>query len=1074
MIRKEDIQDIYSLSPMQSGMLLNHALDPESSVYLEQFDFKISGEVDPQCMQDALIRVSESHDILRTVFSYKKTDQPRQIVLKSWHPPFSFKDFRQERSAEEAVEAFKEADRIRGFNLSRDVLIRGALLRVGNKAWRFILTFHHILMDGWSLAPFFEELFSHYEAAFNHQKLPSVRAKHQYREYIQWLQNQKVHEARTYWKNYLEGYERPVSIPAFEKPKPYSHATHTFHVPPYLVEKMESISREKKLTVNTLFQSAWGILLQKYNHARDAVFGTVVSGRPPELLGVESIVGLFINTRPQRIRTEEGDSFATICSKVQTASYESTPFEYYPLYEIQTNCELKNRLFDHVIAFENYPLIDQLRDMGGETEQSLCFEEVQVFERANYDFSIIVNPRDLFSVKFIYNEGRYSRETMEGLERSLKNLLEAACFNPDIPIDHLSLCSNQDQSFIIQKSIGKQPDYPSETTVDTYFKKRASEFPEDTALIWRDRQLTYSELDVWSDRLAAQMRAKGLKPGVNVGLLIGRCPEMVAGMLAIMKTGATYIPLDMNSPVERLALLVEETDIEIICTQRDLAARLPDEVETILLDDTDHIFDEDQQVVSDHHADSPAYIMYTSGSTGKPKGCMITHRNILRLVFASDFMEFGHGQVMLQTCSPSFDPSVFEIWVALLHGGTLVVADEEDVIDAERFSKLLIDRNVSSTQLVTALFNRLCDQDPQIFAPLKSMMVGGDILSAKYVHKVKEFNPQLKLINGYGPTENTVISAIHEVGDLDLDLERIPIGRPLDHSSVYVLDAGLNPLPVGAVGELCVGGDGVGLGYYKRPELTNQLFVQDPFIPGRLLYRTGDLARWLPNGTVDFLGRADSQVKFRGYRIEIGEIERVLAELSNVKEVVVQVQEVAQEKQLCAYYTADHKPNIDEWRQRVASKLPEYMIPMYFIQLEDLPLTTNFKIDKAALPKPTSMVPSSPSRFRPKSAIETVVFDIISEVLGVEEGIPLNYNFFELGVNSLNIITINNRLKEKLNRDIPLTVMFQYTSIARLAEYLQAEEESASSAKNDEDEMDGARGTLLKTNRLIKLMEGKQ
>lgn len=1071
MIHKDDIQDIYGLSPMQNGMLISHALDPLSSAYLEQFDFNIMGDVNPQCMEYALIQISDCHDILRTVFSYKKTDLPRQIVLKSWHPQMTVEDYRNMHSIEAAVDNFKEKDRARGFDLSRDVLLRSALLRVGDKAWRLILTFHHIVMDGWSLAPFFQELFGYYETAVNNQTIPAVKAGYQYSEYISWLQKQSVDEACAYWKQYLDGYDKPASIPTLGNTDSYCHARHVFPLKSDLVEAMEYLAKARQFTVNTLFQSAWGLLLQKYNYVRDVVFGTVVSGRPPDLPGVESMVGLFINTRPQRVQTADGDSFAMICSKVQDASFTSTAYEYYPLYEIQTHCELKNRLLDHVVAFENYPLIDQLRERETEAEHSLWFEDIQVYERANYDFSIIVNPGNEYSVTFIYNEKRYSRETIEGLERSLINLLEEACASPDVSVDELSLCSALDQTQIIQGFNGKRSTYPSDTTVDAYFKSIASSYPNDTALVWRNKEFTYAELDAWSDRLAALLRARGVSPGGNVGLLVGRSPEMIAGMLGIMKTGAVYVPLDINSSAERLTTMIKDTDIQMVCTQKELESQLPDGIATLFLDYTDNdVAFED--ISQSHTAESPAYIMYTSGSTGKPKGVMITHRNIIHLVSSAGFMKFQHGQVMLQTCSPTFDPCTFEIWVALLQGGTLVVADEEDCIDSGRIGELLIRRKVNSTQLVTALFNRLCDQDPAVFSSLTSMMVGGDVLLAKYVRKVRESNPDLILINGYGPTENTTISTVHIINDSDLEADRVPIGRPLDNSSVYVMDQGLHLLPVGAIGEVCVGGDGVSLGYYNIGELTDQKFVQDTFMPDGRMYRTGDLARWLPDGTVDFLGRADSQVKFRGYRIEIGEIERTMANFLDLKEVTVQIQNVGQEKQLCAYYTSRGVPDIDNWQKLLASKLPVYMIPVFFIQMEALPLTPNFKIDKGALPLPSSIVPGRSERMQPASEMENIITDIFALVLETE-AVPINYNFFELGVNSLNIITINNKLKAKLNRDIPLTVLFEHTSIARLAKYLQPKEVIDNQEEQDKEaELNESRRTLLQTDRLIRFLEG--
>ncbi|MCP1311721.1 non-ribosomal peptide synthetase [Paenibacillus tyrfis] len=1070
MIRKENIQDIYGLSSMQKSMLVHHALDASSSAYVEQFDFHIAGDVSPGRMEWALARLSDRYDILRTVFSYRKTDLPRQVVLKSWEPALTVCDFRENASPEEAVEAFKESDRERGFDLSQDVLLRGALLRTGERRWRFIFTFHHILMDGWSLGPLFQELFGLYEAAVRQDSYTPTREAYPYREYIRWLEGQSEEQALAYWEQALAGYEKPIAIPAFGGGGPYRHATHSFKLSKSLVERLNGLARSRQLTVNTLFQSAWGLLLQKYNYTRDAVFGSVVSGRPPQLPGVESMVGLFINTQPLRVRAEQGESFASLCANVQKASFASVPYEYCPLFDIQSRSRLKNKLLDHVVAFENYPLAERLRDLASQSGESLTFEDVQVFERTNYDFHVVVNPGETFAVHFSFNEAVYAKQTMEGLERSLTTLLEAACERPDASVDELSLCSREDRTVVVDSFNATRRPYPADSTVDGAFREVAARRGEETALLWRDTSYTYDRLNAWSDRLAAKLQAQGVRPGSVVGLMTTRCPEMVAGMLGILKAGSSYVPLDLLNSPERLAFMMEDAGIEVLYTRSDLAAKAPSGSNVLLLEESGHP-GEAQPAASVHDARGTAYLMYTSGSTGRPKGCLVTHRNILRLVFGPDFIDFGPHQVILQTGSPAFDASTFEIWGALLHGGILALADEEHILDPGRLKALLERQSVSSMWLTAALFNKLCDQDPAMFRSLKNLIVGGDVLSVRHIRRAMEANPGLRIVNGYGPTENTTFSTTHVVTEADLESGRIPVGRPLANSTAYIVDHGLQPVPVGALGELCVGGDGIASGYHNRPELTEECFLDDPFVPGGRLYRTGDLARWLPDGTIDFVGRTDFQVKIRGYRVELGEIERTMSLLPGIKEVTVQVREIGEDKQLCAYFTSEEEPDQGAWKTVLSSKLPGYMVPAFFTRLDAMPLTVNGKVDRQALPAPAPIVSSAAPRHL--SGVEKTIADIFSSVLGVEV-VDTGDNFFEIGVNSLNLITINNRLKQAFDRDIPLTVLFEHTSIARLADYLKVREPLGTRGDEEQDrELASARSKLLKTGSLIRKLEDR-
>ncbi|CAH8246372.1 amino acid adenylation domain-containing protein [Paenibacillus melissococcoides] len=415
--------------------------------------------------------------------------------------------------------------------------------------------------------------------------------------------------------------------------------------------------------------------------------------------------------------------------------------------------------------------------------------------------------------------------------------------------------------------------------------------------------MSYSELDAWSDRLAALMSARGLGPDAAAGLLMPRSPELVACILAILKLGSAYVPLDLANSDDRLCFMIKDADLRLLCTREEYISRVPGD-SPLLLDKEPGEGSGDLSAAGASAPSSQAYIMYTSGSTGKPKGCKISHQNVINLVFGQDFIDFGAHKVILQAASPAFDVSTFEIWGPLLHGGTLVLPGEGDLLDAGRLKRLLAEEKVQSMVLTSSLFNRLCDRDPGTFGALSHLIVGGEALSVPHIAKAMNANPGLRLINGYGPAENSFLTTTHLIAPADLARERIPIGKPVGNSRVYIVDKGMNLLPAGAIGELCVSGDGVGMGYHERPEQTAQQFLQDRFVPGGRMYRTGDLAQWLPDGTIDYLGRLDTEVKVRGYRVELGEIERALMRLPGLRQAAVQFRQVGMERHVCAYYVS--------------------------------------------------------------------------------------------------------------------------------------------------------------------------
>lgn len=1076
MLNKENIQDVYGLAPMQECMLVQYAKDPETTAYVEQFDFTLQGELRAELLEQSFNLVIKKYSALRTIFSYRKTDHPRQVVLKNRSLQLAVEDFSSIDASvlATALEEFKLNDRRRGFDLSADLLLRATLINLGNQNHRLVFTFHHIILDGWCLGLVFGDVFAFYDELC---KLPTAviepRETSAYNQFIAWLGSQDKTAANNYWLQYLAGYSVPVGIPYFDKPHNgnFSTANHSFLLGTALTAAIDNIAKSHSLTFSSIFQTAWGVLLQKFQDTDDVVFGTVVSGRPPALPGVVDMVGLFINTQALRIKSEPGQSFIALATATQQHIFAASAYEFSPLFEIQAQSELNNQLLNHIVAFENYPLSEQMKEVG--TGQGLKVLDVNVFEQTNYDFNVIVNPSANTRVSFSYNGERYTSGTVEILARSLVHLLDQIVANPITSIAALSICAEEEREQILNVFNNTRTDYPHTNSIASLFDETATAYSQRVALAYQNTTYRYSELRLKASAMARTFQEAGVVPGDVVGLITPRCPEMIIGILAAFYCGASYLPIDVNMPAGRIEFLLDDGNVKIIATLSGFASRLPAdllfvELDRALVDTTDHSSETIPLPGLTTSSSAPAYIMYTSGSTGQPKGCVVTHRNIARLVKGNNFARFDAEQSLLLTGAPIFDANTFEIWSVLLNGGRLCLADEADILDPARLKIQLTQHNITSLWLTSALFNQLCEADVSLFAGLQQLLVGGDVLSPNHIRKLREAYPDVAIINGYGPTENTTFSATHLIDQVDTG--RLPIGKPIKNSTAYIVDKNLQLLPTGAYGELCVGGDGVAIGYLNRPELTASVFVKNPFAEGNL-YRTGDIARWLPDGSIDLLGRKDFQIKIRGFRVELGEIERVFTAIDGIQEAIVIVRGEGADKQLHAYFVAVNQLDVVQLRVLLARQLPGYMIPAYMLQIQKFPLTVNGKVDRAALPIIEQKALAQVANVQPRNPIEQQVATVCREVLGLD-AFSVHDNFFDIGANSLNLITINNRLKIILARDIPLTLLFEHTSVAQLAEYLvQGEAQQQERLQQEQTELNAAKDSLIKNRNLMRMME---
>ncbi|MCP1307440.1 amino acid adenylation domain-containing protein [Paenibacillus tyrfis] len=595
----------------------------------------------------------------------------------------------------------------------------------------------------------------------------------------------------------------------------------------------------------------------------------------------------------------------------------------------------------------------------------------------------------------------------------------------------------QEKALLLRRNGSKAND-PREKTIFQLFEEQAERTPDQTALVFEDRQLTYAELNERANRLAWTLRAEGVRPDQPVCIMIERSLDLIVGILGILKAGGAYVPIDPGYPAERIHYMLDDSGANILLTRGGLSAHPDFGGKTVSLDDP-QAYDRDgsniEPAAGPNHL---AYVIYTSGSTGKPKGVMVEHRSVVRLVKNCNYVALDETTRILQTGAIVFDASTFEIWGALLNGGRLYLVNNEVILNAAKLKEAIRRYGITTMWLTSPLFNQLSQQDSTLFDGLQTLLVGGDVLSVPHVNLVLRDNPGLVVVNAYGPTENTTFSTTHPI--VGVQAEPVPIGRPISYSTAYVTDRSLKLLPVGAWGELLVGGDGVARGYLNLPELTAEKFVDSPYRPGERCYRTGDLVRWRSDGTLEYKGRIDGQVKIRGYRIEPGEIESQLAKVEAIREAVVVAREdESGQKQLCAYFVADRAFTASEARSALAQELPDYMIPSCFVQLERIPLTINGKVDRKALPAPEERLQTGAEHAAPATELEAKLAKIWQEVLGVPN-ISVLDGFFDLGGHSLKALALMSEM-EKAGYYVTLTDIYHYNSIRALAGYLQSAKE---------------------------------
>ncbi len=1045
------VEDIYELSPLQQGLLFHsHSVD-DPEMYVAQRSYQLHGKLDQEALAQAWRDVVARHPALRTSFHWDDLEQPLQVVRGDASVELNALDWRELSPAaqQERLGQYLADDRNRGFDLARAPLMRLALIRLDDDRHQFVWTHHMILLDGWSVPLVSKEIFLRYAELTRGERGP-LRPAPPFSGYIDWLQGRDAEAAERFWREALTdaptatALAGPGSSPV--PGEPVETATRLLSLPVDTTEALQAVAARHRVTLNTLVQAAWALLLSRHTGSADVVFGVTTSGRPADLPGVESTVGLFINTLPLRLAVPADLGIGEWLREVQARQAGVREYEYSRLSQIRgwSGAPGGQPLFESIVVFENYPVAAEVRQWVGDLQITMDSS----VETTSEPLTVLASAEPGLTIRLQYHRGRFEEGFVAALADQLRTVFEHLSAGGDGTVDDVPLISDGDYRDLARQWNDTSREYPRDETLHGMIGRQIRRSPDAVAVVAEDGQLTYAELDARSDRLAAVLRAHGAAPGGVVGVCGERSPALLVGLLAVLKSGAAYLALDPELPLQRLRLMLDDAGAELVLG--DLPGQPSGRRVLSLAGPWPEPAGGGTAVAPEpprSAPDDPAYVLYTSGSTGRPKGVQVSHAAICnRLAWMQETFALDPRDRVLHKTPFTFDVSVWELFWPLLSGARLVLARPGGHRDAAYLVRAIAEHRITVGHFVPSMLRHflaelsLGELSPGAPSALRRVFCSGEALTADLTERFRECLPSVELHNLYGPTEAAVDVSWWDCRE-QAPVGLVPIGRPIANTRLHLLDRSLRPVPVGVPAELHIGGVQLADGYLNRAEQTAAAFVPDPYgAPGDRLYRTGDLARRLPDGAVEYLGRLDHQIKLRGIRIEPGEIESALTSHPAVREAVVLLRsDGPRGPRLVGYLVpAGAAPDLAELRARLATGLPAQLVPAEFVVLERLPLTANGKLDRAALPPaPVAAPVTGPGQGgapvppgRPRTDLETVVAEAFASVLDCDP--DDEESFFDLGGDSFGAV--------RAVRAIPgasVTMLFQHPTVRGLAAALK-------------------------------------
>jgi amino acid adenylation domain-containing protein len=1051
---------VFPTSFAQRRLWFVHQLEPSSPSYNVPTALWLSGSLDVAALEQALATIVARHEALRTTF--KLVDgEPVQVVAPTLPVLLTVIDGSIVAAPDRELEVrrlIQEALR-QPFDLEIGPLLRARLVRLAPDEHALILVVHHIVFDGWSAGVLSRELSECYRAfaTGTPPQLPELSV--QYSDYAvwqrEWLSGEALERQLTYWRTQLAGAPTVLELPTdFPRPRTQSHrgATERIGLSGEVLEGLRALSQQEGATLFMTLLAGFQLLLSRYTGQNDIVVGSPIANRTRSEL--EHLIGFFVNSLPLRTNLSGDPSFRELLRRVREVAlgayaHQDLPFERM-VEELQPErLGDRNPFFQVMFALQNAP---QARvTLPGITLRSLP----RGTGTAKFDLTLHMHQGSRgLTASLEYNTDLFQPATITRMLDHLRILLEKVAREPDRRLSAIPLLSEDERRRILIEWNQTERAFPADQRVQELFESQVARHGESIAVDDGIECLSYCELNRRANRVARYLRRWGVGPEVRVGVALKPSADLIVALLAVLKAGGAYVPLDLDYPTERLAFVLEDAGVSVLLSMASAFSRLPATVSRVGLDsDRDRIEAESNENLDDRSSSEHlAYIMYTSGSTGRPKGIEVPHRAITRLVRNTDYVQLTSEDRVAQISNPSFDATTFEIWGALLNGGRLELIPRDVVLSAEEFGAELRERGITALFLTTALFNQLSAAVPGVFETVRHLLFGGEAADPRQVRKVLAHRPPQRLLHVYGPTEVTTFAIWHEVREVAESAPTVPIGRPIANTTAYVLDQDMVPVAVGIPGELYLGGPGVARGYCGRPALTAERFVPDPFGPtrgsvtGGRLYRTGDRVRLCSDGSLEFLGRLDEQIKLRGFRIEPGEVEAALARHPAVRQCAVVVREDHPGGRALVAYLASQRHNgagnqepaslVPELRSYLQSRLPAYMVPSAFVVLDALPLSPNGKIARRELPAPTLVPGESQASFvPPRTSAEQILAGLWQNLLGINR-VGIDDNFFEVGGHSLLAVRLFAEIEEQFGRKLPVSSLFQAPTVRRLAEIL--------------------------------------